>query len=147
MNNLVSWLVLTLKIFKFPIYGVTILVDKIIISLSLSLSPSPFLQLLSVPVSAALRQLLLFSSIQHSSLRTPSTTSPYYYKGFLKAGSQPLQLGWETMLQLVVQWSPSITDTTGTKDFFLFSEVSLAQRVIIDHAPLTIVASYPGARL
>ena len=40
-----------------------------------------------------------------------------------------------------IQWSPSITDTTGTKDFVLYSEVSFAQRVIVDHAPLTIVAS------
>ena len=46
-----------------------------------------------------------------------------------------------------VQWSPSLTDTTGTKDFVLYSEVSFAQGVIIDHAPLIIVASYVGARL
>ena len=46
-----------------------------------------------------------------------------------------------------VQWSPSIMDTTGTKDFVLYSEVSFAQGVIVDHAPLTIVASYAGARL
>ena len=46
-----------------------------------------------------------------------------------------------------IQWSPSITDTTGTKDFVLYSEVSFAQGVIVDHAPLTIVASYAGARL
>ena len=46
-----------------------------------------------------------------------------------------------------IQWSPSITDTTGTKDFVLYSEVSLAQGMIVDHAPLTIVASYAGARL
>ena len=38
-------------------------------------------------------------------------------------------------------------DTTGTKDFVLYSEVSFAQGVIVDHAPLTIVASYAGARL
>ena len=49
----------------------------------------------------------------------------------------------------VVQWSPSITDTTGTKDFVLYSEVSFVQEsgVIVDHAPLTIVARYAGARL
>ena len=46
-----------------------------------------------------------------------------------------------------VQWSPSITDTTGTKHFVLYSEVSFAQGVIVDHAPLTFVASYAGARL
>ena len=38
-------------------------------------------------------------------------------------------------------------DTTGTKYFVLYSEVSFAQGVIIDHTPLTIVASYAGARL
>ena len=38
-------------------------------------------------------------------------------------------------------------DTTGTKDFVLYSEVSFAQGVIADHTPLTIVASYAGARL
>ena len=46
-----------------------------------------------------------------------------------------------------VQWSPSIADTTGTKDFVLYSEVFLAQGVTVDHAPLTIMASYAGARL
>ena len=46
-----------------------------------------------------------------------------------------------------VQWSPSITDTTWIKDFVLYSEVSFAQGVIFDHAPLAIVASYAGARL
>ena len=38
-------------------------------------------------------------------------------------------------------------DTTGTNDFVHYSKVSFAQGVIIDHAPLTIVASYAGARL
>ena len=50
----------------------------------------------------------------------------------------------------VIQWSPSITDTTGSKDFVLYSEVSFARRagvVIVDHAPLTIMASYAGATL
>ena len=46
-----------------------------------------------------------------------------------------------------VQWSPSMTDTTGTKDFVLYNEVSFTQGVIIDHVPLTIVVSYAGARL
>ena len=46
-----------------------------------------------------------------------------------------------------VQWSPSITDTTETKDFVLYSEVSFAQGVIVDHVSLTTVASYAGARL
>ena len=38
-------------------------------------------------------------------------------------------------------------DTTGTKDFVLYSEVSFAQGVIVDHTPLAIMASYAGARL
>ena len=47
-----------------------------------------------------------------------------------------------------LQWSPFITDTTGTKDFIFYSKVSFAQGVIVDHcAPLAIVASYTGARL
>ena len=46
-----------------------------------------------------------------------------------------------------VQWSPSITDTTGTKDFVLYSKVSFAQGVIVDHAPLAILASCAGASL
>ena len=40
-----------------------------------------------------------------------------------------------------LQWSPSITDTTGTKNFVLYSEMSFAQGVIVNHAPLIIVAS------
>ena len=53
----------------------------------------------------------------------------------------------EVITVIIIQWSPSIMDTTGTKDFVLYSEVSFAQGVIVDHAPLTIVASYAGARL
>ena len=37
-----------------------------------------------------------------------------------------------------VQWSPSITDTTGTNDFVLYTKVSFAQGVIIDHASLIV---------
>ena len=48
---------------------------------------------------------------------------------------------------MYVQWSSSITDTTGTKDFVLYSEVSFAQGVIVDHTPHTVMASYAGARL
>ena len=33
-------------------------------------------------------------------------------------------------------------DTNGTKDFVLYSEVSFAQGVIVDHTPLTILANY-----
>ena len=47
----------------------------------------------------------------------------------------------------LIQWNPSIMDTTGTNDFALYSEVFFAQGVIIDHAPLAIVASCAGARL
>ena len=50
-------------------------------------------------------------------------------------------------LEIIVQWNPSITDTTGTKGFVLHSEVSFAQGVIVDHAPLTVVANYAEARL
>ena len=38
-------------------------------------------------------------------------------------------------------------DTTETKDFVLYSEVSFTQEAIVDHVPLTIMASYAGARL
>ena len=38
-------------------------------------------------------------------------------------------------------------DTTGTKHFVLYSKVSFVQGVIVDHAPLIIVATYAGARL
>ena len=37
-------------------------------------------------------------------------------------------------------------DTTETNDFVLYSEVSFAQGVTVDHASLTIVANYAGAR-
>ena len=33
-------------------------------------------------------------------------------------------------------------DTTGTKDFVLYSEVSFAQGLVIDHTPFTIVVNY-----
>ena len=38
---------------------------------------------------------------------------------------------------LIIEWSPSITDTTGT----------FAEGVIVDHTPFTIVANYAEARL
>ena len=43
------------------------------------------------------------------------------------------------LVAVCVQWSLSITDTTGTKDIFLYNGVSFA---IVDHAPLTIMARY-----
>ena len=35
----------------------------------------------------------------------------------------------------------------GTKDFVIYSEVSLAQVLVVDHAPPTIVANHDKARL
>ena len=47
----------------------------------------------------------------------------------------------------VIQWNPSEADTIGTKYFVHCSEVSLAQGLVVDHAPPTIVASYDKALL
>ena len=44
-----------------------------------------------------------------------------------------------------MQWNPSEADTIGTKNFVRCCEVSLAQELVVDHAPLTIVASYDKA--
>ena len=41
-----------------------------------------------------------------------------------------------------LQWNPSKADTIGTKIFVRCSEVSLAQGLVVDHAPPTIAASY-----
>ena len=46
-----------------------------------------------------------------------------------------------------VQWNPSKTDTTGTKEFVLYSKVSLDQGLVVDHAPPTIMANHDKARL
>ena len=46
-----------------------------------------------------------------------------------------------------IQWNPSKTNTIGTKDFVLYNEVSLAQGLVVDHTPPTIVASHDKARL
>ena len=46
-----------------------------------------------------------------------------------------------------MQWNPSKVDTIGTKNFVRCREVSLAQELVVDHAPLTIVASYDKALL
>ena len=40
---------------------------------------------------------------------------------------------------IIIQGSPSLTDTTETKDFVFYSEVCFAQGVIVDHTPLIIV--------
>ena len=42
---------------------------------------------------------------------------------------------------------PSKADTIGTKNFVHCSEVSLAQGLVVDHAPPTIAASYDQALL
>ena len=47
----------------------------------------------------------------------------------------------------IVQWNPSKMDTTGTKDVVLYSEVSLAQGLVVDHAPHTVAANHDEARL
>ena len=43
-----------------------------------------------------------------------------------------------------IQWNPSKADTIGTKDVHC-SEVSLAQGLVVDHAPPTVVARYDKA--
>ena len=47
----------------------------------------------------------------------------------------------------ILQWNPSRTDTIGTKDFVVNNKVSLAQRLVVDHAPPTIMASYDKATM
>ena len=51
------------------------------------------------------------------------------------------------MSKLILQWSPSKIDTIGTKGFVLYSEGSLAQGLVVDHAPPTIVANHDEAKL
>ena len=46
-----------------------------------------------------------------------------------------------------LQWNPSKADTTGTKDFVLYSKLSLAQGLVFDQAPHTIMANHDEARL
>ena len=48
---------------------------------------------------------------------------------------------------MYIQWNPSKMDTIGTKDFVLYSVVSLAQGLVVDHTPPTIVASHDKAIL
>ena len=48
---------------------------------------------------------------------------------------------------IIIQWNPSKADTIGTKNFVRCSEVSLAQGLVVDHAPPTIAASYDKALL
>ena len=46
-----------------------------------------------------------------------------------------------------IQWNPFKTDITVTKDFILYSKVPLAQGLVVDHAPPTIVANHDKTRL
>ena len=47
---------------------------------------------------------------------------------------------------LLLQWNPSKTDTIGTNDFVRCSKVSLAQGLVVDHAPPIIAANYDCGR-
>ena len=47
----------------------------------------------------------------------------------------------------IIQWNPSKADTIGTKNVVRCNEVSLAQGLVVDHAPPTITASYDTALL
>ena len=46
-----------------------------------------------------------------------------------------------------IQWNPSKADIIGTKNFVRCSELSLAQGLVVDHAPPIIAASYDKALL
>ena len=50
-------------------------------------------------------------------------------------------------LCLRIWWNHSKADTIGTNDLVHCSEVSLAQGLVVDHAPPTIAASYDKALL
>ena len=63
------------------------------------------------------------------------------------ADSKLLDFSDPGQLTLCIQWNPSKADTNGTNDFIRCSEVSLAQRLVVDHAPHTIAASYDKALL
>ena len=52
-----------------------------------------------------------------------------------------------SILHGVLQWNPSKVDTIGTKIFARYSEMSLAQWLVVHHAPPRIVASYNKALL
>ena len=47
----------------------------------------------------------------------------------------------------VIQWNSSKADTIGTNNFDRCSKVSLAQGLVVDHAPPSIAASYDKAQL
>ena len=48
---------------------------------------------------------------------------------------------------LIVKWNCSKIDTIGTKDFVLYIEMSLAQGLVVDHAPPTVMANHDKAGL
>ena len=50
-------------------------------------------------------------------------------------------------IRRIIQWNPSKVDTIRTKHFVRYSKVSLAQGLVVDHAPPTIAASYDKALL
>ena len=79
-------------------------------------------------------------SIQIDKLAFTNTNGELFHK-FNACQSYPLCYG----VIIIIQWNPSKADTIGTKDFIHCSEVSLAQGLVIDHAPLTVVASYDKA--
>ena len=58
-----------------------------------------------------------------------------------------LKIPLSTVQLLILQWNPSKADTIGTKNFVRCSEVSLAQGLVVDHAPPIIAASYDKALL
>ena len=51
------------------------------------------------------------------------------------------------VMLLWIQWNPSKMDAIRITDFFLYSEVSLTQGLVVDYAPPTIVAIHDKARL
>ena len=61
--------------------------------------------------------------------------------------SRNILLRAESKIGQEIQWNPSKADTIGTKNLVRYSEVSLAQGLVVDHAPLTISASYDKALL
>ena len=62
-------------------------------------------------------------------------------------GYKPLQMYGFPIQRMGYTVEPLLTDTTGTKDFVLYSEVSFAQELVGDHAPLIILFHYDGASL
>ena len=70
-----------------------------------------------------------------------------HHGGFRNRGSPLSEVLLYIVLYKHVQWNPSKIDTIGTKDFVLYSKVSLAQGLVVDRAPPTIMANHDKARL